>query len=83
MSEIDIFKEIEFFQTLDEESLKKLAELSEVKEYKVDDHVFQENDESRELYIILAGQVKITKTISPGVEKVLAVAGSGSLAKWL
>lgn len=79
MSEMEILKEIEIFKELEEASLQKLGELSNIKEYKEEDYIFQENDASRELYVVLSGNVKITKTISIGVEKVLAMATPGSI----
>lgn len=79
MSESGILKEIEIFSKLDDDSLSKLQELSQVREFGTGEIIFKEEESGDNLYVILDGRVKITKTISLGVDKVLIIISKGSL----
>lgn len=56
---IYILKEAEIFHELDEEQLKRVAEIAEERTYKMGTLIFEENTTSRELYVIAQGMVDI------------------------
>lgn len=71
------------FEGLEEAEIEALSQdlygaFDEVS-YKAHDVVFKDGDESRELYIILDGKVKISKEIGDGGVKILAVLEKGSV----
>lgn len=62
---IDLLKAAPLFQTLAERELAALVDDIRLREYGKDEFVFRQGDESREVYIILKGKIRIFK-ISPG-----------------
>jgi len=61
-------KEIYLFKHLDEQQLKKLQEISFIKEFKRGELLFYEGEEPRYLYILLEGTIRVYKTDFKGNE---------------
>lgn len=61
---LTVLKEIPFFAGLSEKDLVTIADDLRLKEYDKDDVIFRQGDESREVYFLLKGKVRIYK-ISP------------------
>jgi len=61
-------REIYLFKHLDDEQLKKLQEISFIKEFKRGELLFYEGEEPRYLYILLEGTIRVYKTDFKGNE---------------
>ncbi len=70
---IDLLRE----QGLSGAELETLADLSNVKRYPGGTYIFHEDDEGREMYVVLEGKVMITKFIPGGGEEALAILERG------
>jgi len=71
-------KEIPIFAGLADRPLEKLIELMKERSLPADSVVFSEGDAARDMYVILAGQVKVVKRSSRGgIERTLALMKRG------
>lgn len=72
-----ILKGIFIFQELGDDELEEIAAIAQEEEAKAGTKIFQEGDAGEKLYIILSGEVRISKNI-PGIgEEALAVLKAG------
>lgn len=62
---------VPLFQTLPDEDLNLIAEISRSKNLKCKDILFFENDPAKGFYILVSGRIKIYKTSSAGREQIL------------
>ncbi len=76
---IEHLKAVELFQDLDEESLAELAAKSERRKLQRGDVLFSENDESSELFVVLAGRLAMVNRSIDGRESVVALMEPGDL----
>ncbi len=71
-------RQIDLFGHLSEASLEKIAALTYTREYRRAEKIFSEGAEGRAMYMIMKGQVRISKSI-PGIgEEALAILKEGS-----
>lgn len=61
-----ILKEISLFKGLDDSKLEELVSISKVKEYRKDNTIFYEGEESHSLIVLAEGTVRICKHNSKG-----------------
>lgn len=74
----DVLKEVDLFQNLSARALQEIIVLMSTMEFKQGQYVFEEGAPGDGLYLILEGEVRISKTI-PGVgEEALAFLPTGS-----
>ena len=64
---------------LDEEEIARLESVCEVLTLAPGQPVFREGDEGHDLYILRAGQVRISKAVSLSVDRTLATLGPGGV----
>lgn len=62
---ISLLKAMPVFSSLNDKELQAIVDDLRLKEYQKDDIIFRQGDESREIYFVLKGKVRIYK-ISPG-----------------
>jgi CRP/FNR family transcriptional regulator, cyclic AMP receptor protein len=62
---LGILKQVSLFSGLTEKALAEMASDLRVREYERDDVIFRQGEDSREVYIVLSGKVRVFK-ISPG-----------------
>src|SRR5262245_27912229 len=67
------------FETLDPADLEALAGFAKVLSYRGEDTVFRKGDQSRVLYVVDRGRVKIASTAADGRETVLNLLGPGAV----
>ncbi|MCB0168798.1 MAG: cyclic nucleotide-binding domain-containing protein, partial [Anaerolineae bacterium] len=72
-----ILKEVPFFSRLSDEALHKLAGMGETVSMEAKQVVYQEGDESENMYVILDGQVSVFKIDDQGRELELARLAAG------
>lgn len=75
--EMEIDEKASALQGLTGKELDILAQFSNVKRYASGSHLFQEGDSGSEMYVILEGQVMISKYIPGGGEEALAILERG------
>jgi CRP-like cAMP-binding protein len=72
MKNLPQLKDIQIFNTLDDESLEQLSKICRTKFYKKGEPVFYKDDESTDLYIVFHGSLKAILTNDNGDEIILA-----------
>ncbi|QDG50299.1 cyclic nucleotide-binding domain-containing protein [Persicimonas caeni] len=76
--DISMLRDIELFTSLSDHALTDIVALTTTEEYKPADRIFQEGDKGDAMYLILKGEVRISKDI-PGVgEEALAFLSDGA-----
>jgi CRP/FNR family transcriptional regulator, cyclic AMP receptor protein len=70
-----ILKYVPIFSELDNETLKKIEEFGLFTNYKKDMIILDETNESTGLFIVLSGNVKVTRNDNEGKEIILTVLG--------
>ena len=66
MLDIEQIKEIILFKDLSVTELEKILEVAQLQDFKAGEIIITENVVGRELYVIIDGAVKITRSISEG-----------------
>lgn len=74
----EILKKVSFFDTLNDDELRKVHGVAKEERFKADDSIFQEGDKGDKLYVILEGAVRISKTIPGAGEEALGILRAGS-----
>lgn len=76
--DISMLRDLELFASLSDHALTDIVALTMTEEYKPADHIFDEGDIGDAMYLILRGEVRISKDI-PGVgEEALAFLEQGA-----
>jgi len=75
----EMLKSIEIFRNFSAEAIEKLSSSLEEVRYAAGEIIFSEDDTADNLFIVVEGEVIISKKISPEAEKVLAVLGPKSI----
>jgi CRP/FNR family cyclic AMP-dependent transcriptional regulator len=66
-----------FFENLSEKEIRELLRVGSLDSHGPGEYVVRENDTSRDIYIILSGEVRIGRALYAGDEKELTVLGPG------
>ncbi len=77
MEKLEILQKSVLFENLLPEEFEYLAEISQLKEYKVGDIVFYEAEPGNSLYVIIEGEIEILRKDAEGKLKPIAVLKSG------
>jgi len=77
VAKVKPLKETELFRSLDDREIALLATFVEEKSYSAGTPLFYENMKGEGMYIIVSGQVKLSKMLSEGEERTLTVLGAG------
>lgn len=75
----EIYQHVSIFKDLDENQLAKLQEIAEKKNFAKGEVIFSEGDLGDIMYIIVEGRVRLTHTVSLGIEKTLLILEAGNL----
>jgi CRP/FNR family cyclic AMP-dependent transcriptional regulator len=76
---IDLLRTIQIFQDLTPEELGRITELCEERKYDSGTYIFHEGEPGNRLFIIVDGEVRISRQIPGAGEEALAVLKKGSL----
>ena len=76
--DISLLREIDLFQGLSERALTEVIPLTSTVEYKTAQIIFDEGDVGDAMYLILSGEVRISKNIHGVGEEALAFLKEGS-----
>ena len=75
----DLLKNVAIFKDLDDGELERVAEVCREMSFEGGDYVFREGESGNRLYLILQGEVRISRTIPGSGEEALAILKPGSL----
>ncbi len=76
--DISILRKIDVFKTLSDSALLEIIPLTSTVEFKPGNSVFREGDKGDALYLVLSGEVRISKNIHGVGEEALAFLKEGS-----
>lgn len=76
---IEFLRSISLFAELSDRELETILDDLRVREYRRDDIIFRQGDESRELYIVFKGKLRIYKVSPAGNETSIAIFGPGDI----
>jgi CRP-like cAMP-binding protein len=75
--QVNDVKELEFFEGMSNNQIKKVLEHAQVKQYEKDETVLIEGKDKKIISIIFSGQFKIVKTIAENEQKIIATVTDG------
>ncbi|MFN2397573.1 MAG: cyclic nucleotide-binding domain-containing protein [Gemmatimonadaceae bacterium] len=76
---IDILRSVPLFTGLDDPELERVAEVCEEKSYVSSEFIFREGEPGNRLFIIVEGEVRISRQIPGAGEEALAILKPGAL----
>lgn len=79
---LEALRNLEFFHDIDDEDLKRLAEIARVLEFPADSEMFHEYDTARDVFAIVSGQVSIVIFTPKYGWRELVQVGAGELIGW-
>ena len=77
MAKIKPLKENEIFKLLSDSEIAVLSKIVDEKSYPAGTAIFYENMKGEAMYIVVSGQVRLSKMLAEGEEKTLTVMGPG------
>ena len=75
----ELLKNVAIFKDLDEGELERVAEVCREMSFDSGEYIFREAESGNRLYLILDGEVRISRTIPGSGEEALAVLKPGSM----
>jgi CRP/FNR family cyclic AMP-dependent transcriptional regulator len=76
---VDLLRPVAIFKDLDDAELAQFAEVCKPQEFQSGEHIFREGEPGNRLYLIVTGEVRISRNIPGSGEEALAVLKPGSL----
>ncbi len=75
----DLLKRVAIFKDLDDDELAQVAEVCTEEKFVSGEYIFREGEHGNRLYLIVEGQVRISRDVPGSGEEALAVLKPGSL----
>jgi len=80
MSEVtELLKRVAIFQNLDPEELAQVADVCREEKFVSGEYIFREGETGNRLYLIVEGEVRISRDVPGSGEEALAVLKAGSI----
>jgi len=76
---IDVLRNLPIFGGLSDDELERVSELCEQKTYDSGEYIFREGEPGNRLFIVLDGEVRISRQIPGAGEEALAVLKAGAM----
>jgi CRP-like cAMP-binding protein len=76
---LPLLRQVAIFKDLDDGELARVAEVCKTQEFVSSEYVFREGEAGNRLYLIIEGEVRISRTIPGSGEEALAVLKAGAL----
>ena len=76
---IELLRNVSIFKDLEDGELARVAEVCRTQEFVSGEYIFKEGESGSRLYLIVEGEVRISRTIPGSGAEALAVLKSGSL----
>ena len=80
MAEVtDLLKRVAIFRDLDADELKQVADVCKEEKFVSSEYIFREGEHGNRLYLIVDGEVRISRDVPGSGEEALAVLKAGAL----
>src|SRR3954466_6085100 len=80
MAEVkELLRGVAIFKDLDDEELQQMAEVCKPEEFRSGEYIFREGESGNRLYLIVEGEVRISREVPGSGEEALAILKPGSL----
>jgi CRP-like cAMP-binding protein len=76
---VAVLKQLSLFSGLDDQTLEKLATISEIRSYKAGQQVYAEGEADAALFVILSGKIRIDKQVNAGQQHTLQQIRNGEV----
>jgi len=76
---IEVLRGLQIFKDLNDEELARLAEICEPKSFVSGEYIFREGEPGNRLFVIVEGEVRISRQIPGAGEEALAVLKPGAM----
>lgn len=76
---IALLRNVAIFRDLDDAELAEVAEVSREEEFGVGEYIFREGESGNRLYLIVEGEVRISRDVPGSGEEALAILKAGAL----
>jgi CRP/FNR family transcriptional regulator, cyclic AMP receptor protein len=76
---IDLLRNVAIFKDLDDGELARVAEVCKEQTFNLGEYVFREGESGNRLYLIVEGEVRISRVVPGSGEEALAVLKPGAL----
>ncbi|MDB4879450.1 MAG: cyclic nucleotide-binding protein [Gemmatimonadetes bacterium] len=76
---IALLRNVAIFRDLDDAELAEVAEVSREEEFGVGEYIFREGESGNRLYLIVEGEVRISRDVPGSGEEALAILKPGAL----
>ena len=76
---VDLLRNVVIFKTLDDGELARVSELCREQRWESGEFIFREGEAGNRLYLIVEGEVRISRTIPGSGEEALAVLKKGAM----
>ena len=75
----ELLKGVVIFKDLDDEELDQIAEVCKPEDFNSGEYIFREGESGNRLYLVLEGEVRISRNVPGSGEEALAVLKPGAL----
>jgi CRP-like cAMP-binding protein len=75
----DLLRQVAIFKDLDDGELARVAEVCRIQDFVPGEHIFKEGEAGNRLYLIVEGDVRISRDVPGSGEEALAVLKPGAL----
>src|SRR5688500_20232427 len=75
----ELLKNVAIFKDLDDKELGEVAEVCKEENFKSGEYIFREGEAGNRLYLIVEGEVRISRDVPGSGEEALAVLKTGAL----
>jgi CRP/FNR family cyclic AMP-dependent transcriptional regulator len=76
---IALLRDVAIFRDLDDAELAEVAEVSRTEEFVSGEYIFREGEHGNRLYLIVEGEVRISRDVPGSGEEALAILKAGAL----
>ncbi|HEX9483318.1 MAG TPA: cyclic nucleotide-binding domain-containing protein [Gemmatimonadaceae bacterium] len=76
---IELLKNVSIFKDLDESELAEISEVCKEEKYQSGEYIFREGESGNRLYLIVEGEVRISRDVPGSGEEALAILKPGAL----
>jgi CRP-like cAMP-binding protein len=78
-SVIELLKQVVIFRDLDDAELAQIADVCKEEEFVAGEYIFREGESGNRLYLIVSGEVRISREVPGSGEEALAVLKPGAM----
>jgi CRP/FNR family cyclic AMP-dependent transcriptional regulator len=76
---VDLLRQVAIFKDLDDDELASVAEVCRIQDFVSGEFIFKEGESGNRLYLIVEGEVRVSRDVPGSGEEALAVLKAGAL----